>query len=125
MKQMTLKFNTYVKGVSVVNNNIEKFIFNFILWSFGALALFYIIFLGNMVKNIVQRQGLETQARSLSNEVQNLEVTYLSLSNNVDLTLSNSLGFKEVKATFANRKALGFNSTSVPFGNIKIVQNDI
>jgi len=125
MKQMSLKLNMYVKNVNVIDNNIERLILNIIFWSFGALALLYVLFLGNMVRNIVERRSLEINALSLSNEVGNLESTYLSLSNGVDLNLSSSLGFKEVKATFATRKALGLNSTGESFGNVKIAPNDI
>jgi hypothetical protein len=123
MKQMSLKFNTYVKSVSVVNHNMDKLILHSILWSFGILAFCYLFILGNMVKNIVERQGLETQARVLTNEVRNLEVSYLALSSSVDLALSQTLGFKEANAVFAVRKSLGLNSASVD--NVKIVQNDL
>lgn len=121
MKTMSLKFNSYVQGVGVINNNIERLLLRIIFWSFGIILLLYILFLGNMVKNIIERKGLETRALSLSSEVQNLEVTYLSMSSGVDLAFSYSLGFKEAKATFATRKALGFNSLD----SVKIAQNDL
>lgn len=116
MKQISLKLNMYVKSVSVINNNIERLILNIIFWSFGALVLFYLLFLGNMVKNIIERRSLEVSVRNLSSEVGNLELTYLSMSNNLDP--ASSIGFKEVKATFATRKALGFDT-------IKMAKNDL
>ncbi|MEI8174553.1 MAG: hypothetical protein WCG28_01230 [bacterium] len=122
MKQMSSKLNMYIKGVSVVNNNIEKLILNIIFGSFGILALIYILLLGNMVRNIIERQSFEAQARSFSNEVRTLESTYLSLSNSIDLNLAHSMGFKETKATFVTRKTLGFNSS---IDNIKVAQNDL
>jgi hypothetical protein len=125
MKQMSLKLNMYVRSINVINNNFEKFILNTIFYFFGILMLFYILILGNMVKNIVERQGLEASLRSLSTEVQGLEVAYLSMSNNIDLALSHSLGFKETQATFATRKALGFLSTSKPASSVKTVSNDL
>lgn len=125
MRQISLKLNTYVRSINIINNNIEKLILNVIFLSFGALAFFYVLLLGNMVKNIVERQNLEVQARSLSSEVRNLEVTYLSMSNDIDLNFSHSLGFKETQATFVTRKALGLNSTGGSFGSIKIVKNDL
>ncbi|MBI3305970.1 hypothetical protein HYZ82_02430 [Candidatus Nomurabacteria bacterium] len=109
MKQMSLKLNTYIRSVSVINNNIEKIALNFILWSFFALSIFYILFLGNMVGNIVERRSLEKEALALSNEVGNLELEYLSLWNNIDFTLSQTLGFKETKAIFTARKSIGLN----------------
>ncbi len=72
----------------MINHNLEKTVLRFILCSFGLLALLYILFLGNMVKNIIERRSLEADARTLSNEVGNLELNYLSLSNSVDLPLS-------------------------------------
>ena len=110
--------------IIAINNNIEKLILKIILWSFALLALLYVIFLGNMVSDIAERRSLESVARTLSSEVGNLELTYLSMSNNVDITLSHSLGFKETKATFTTRKSLGLNS-SEPSGNIKIAQNEL
>ncbi len=109
---MSLKLNTYMRSVSLVNNNIEKLVFNFIMWSFAILAILYLLFLGNMVKNIVERRSAEASARTLSNEVRDLELTYLSISSGVDLPYSYSLGFKEPKATFATRKStLGLQAT--------------
>ena len=119
MRQISLKFNMLVKSVSIINN-IEKLIFNTIIWSFGALVLLYLIFLGNMVKNIVERKSLEANAHVLGSEVIELELTYLSMSNDIDLNLSYSMGFKETQATFATRKTLGFRSIT----DSKVSQND-
>lgn len=113
------------KSTSIINNDIERITLRLIFWSFAALALLYILLLGNMVFDIVERRSLEINARSLSNEVRNLELTYLSMSNNVDLALSYSMGFKEAKASFAIRKSLGLRPTGEALGSIKMPQNDI
>ena len=120
MRQISLKFNTYIRSVNVINNNIEKLLLNTILWSFAALAALYILFLGIMVTNIVERRSLEAEARTLGTEVSNLESTYLSMSNNVDDNFSHSLGFQETKATFATRKPIGFLPEPA-----KIANNDL
>lgn len=86
------------------------------LWSFGVLALWYVFLLGNMVMNIVERRSLEKETFSLSNEVRDMELVYLSMSNNIDLAFSHSIGFKETAAKFATRKSLG---------SIKIAKNEI
>lgn len=125
MKQISSKFKIHVKSISIINNNVEKLILNIIFCSFGALALLYILLLGNMVSNIIERRSLETNTRALSNEVGNLELTYLSMSNNVDLALSYSLGFKETKAVFATRKSLGLRTLAEPLGSLKTLQNDL
>lgn len=121
---MTLKLKMYAGNVSVVNNNLEGLVLNIILGSFGVLALLYVLFLGNMVMNIVERRSLETDARALSSEVRNLELTYLSMSNSIDLSFSHSMGFRETKAAFSTRKSLGL----LPVGGsstVKIAQNDL
>ena len=124
MRTLSLKLNMYVKSVSIINNNIEKFILNVIICSFGALLILYVIFLGNMVRNIIERRSLEARAQTLSSEVRNLELTYLSMSSNIDLALSYSMGFKEIKASFATHKSLGLGQTGA-FDSVKIAQNDI
>jgi hypothetical protein len=88
-------------------------------------SLLYVLFLGNMVSNIVARRSLEVQARNLSSEVGNLELTYLSMSSGIDLAFSYDKGFKETKINFATRKSLGLGSTSAPISNIKNTQNDL
>lgn len=108
MRQASLKLKMYVDNVNIIDNDLSNRIFNSILVAFGVLALCYVIILGNMVFNIIARKSLERQAVALSNEVGTLELSYLSLSNKVDIDLSYSLGFREVKPTYATRKALGF-----------------
>lgn len=134
MRYISSKINIHIRSVSIINNNIERLILPVVFWSFGALAILYVLLLGNMVMNIIERRSLEVSARDLSNEVGDLELTYLSLSNKVDLVLANSLGFKETKTTFVTRKSLGYGpaseaiglrSVSESPGNIKKRQNDI
>ncbi len=120
MKAMTLKFNMFVKNVDVINDNANKNILNIILWSTALLAVSYLIFLGIMVTNIVERKGLEARARVLSSEVGEMELSYLSMSNNVDVALSRQMGFEETKAVFVTRKSLGLKSS-----DFKIAKNDL
>jgi hypothetical protein len=92
-----------------MNNNIEveRVILNTMLSILVALALWYVFILGNMVFSIVERKALEKQELTLESQVGNLELSYLSILNSVDVNLSSTMGFKETKATFATRKALG------------------
>jgi hypothetical protein len=107
MKTIAIKMRSYTNEVNIINNNdIERRVLKILLLSFGMLSVLYILFLGNMIFNIVERRNLEEQARSLSNEVMELESTYLSMSNKLDLDYSHSLGFSDVKATFATRQPL-------------------
>jgi hypothetical protein len=118
MRQIALQLKTKMNNVNIMNNNIavEKIILNSMLALFLALALWYVFILGNMVFNIVERKALEKESLTLSNEVSDMELSYLALSKSVDMTLSSSMGFKEIKATFATRKSLG---------SLKIANNEI
>ena len=108
MKKVATKIKSYTTNVNIVNNNnLEKRILNALLYSMGFLAMSYVLILGNMVFNIVARQSLGAQARALSNEVGDLELKYLAMSNKIDLNLSREMGFKEANAKFAVRKSLG------------------
>ena len=108
MKTAAIKIKSYASNVNIVNNNdLAKRALHFMFLSLGVLSIIYFIVLSNMVFNIVQRRNLESQARTLTNDVNNLELSYLSLSNKVDLNLAYSLGFKETKTEFTTRKTLG------------------
>ena len=108
MKQISLKIKSYADSVEIVDNsNLQRRILHILLGSLGGLALVYVFLLGSMVFNIVERRSLEREMRVLGNEVGSLELSYLSMSNKVDLNLSASLGFKETKIIFATRKSLG------------------
>lgn len=82
----------------------------------GALALGYVFLLGNMVFNIVERRTAEAEANVLSNKVRELELQYLSMSNEIDLSLAASMGFQETKAKFATRQSLG---------SLKLAKNEL
>jgi hypothetical protein len=113
MKKTVTKIKKYTPNVNIVNNNnLEKRMLNILLYIFGVLAVLYVLILGNMIFNVVARQSLGKEARALSNEVGDLELQYLSMSNKIDLTLSSEMGFKEANTKFAVRKSLGTLSLS-------------
>ncbi|MFA5840813.1 MAG: hypothetical protein WC847_00885 [Candidatus Paceibacterota bacterium] len=127
MKQASLKFKTSIQNVNIMNNNIEvnRVVLKALLFALVALAILYVLILGNMVFNIVGRKTLEKEMLTLSNDISKLELTYLSVSSSVDMAMSSTMGFKETKATFATRKSLGFNSGNTNLGNIKLAKNEI
>ena len=118
MRQATLKLKSGIQNINIMSNNVEvqRIAFKLMLSLIAALSIWYILILGNMVFNIVQRKALEKQALALSSEVGDLELSYMSISKSVDTALSSSMGFKETKATFATRKSLG---------SIKLANNEI
>ncbi|MFA4975106.1 MAG: hypothetical protein WC839_00205 [Candidatus Paceibacterota bacterium] len=117
MKEVSLKLKSFAGNVNIIDNgNLQRRILYTMLYVLAGLAFFYVFLLGNMIFNIVERKTLESHALTLQNEVGNLELEYLSLSQKVDLNLAYSLGFKETKTKFATRKALG---------SISIAKNEI
>ena len=128
MKQVSLKFKEYAHNAIVINNNAERVALKAILGSFFMVAIWYILILGNIVFNIMERKTAEAEARALSAEVGDLELAYLAMSQDVDLDFSYSLGFKEVKAQFATRKAIdlvGLRTEGGVSSNINLAKNDI
>lgn len=121
MKQATLKLKRNIQSVNITNNNIDvqQMVLKSMLATLGLLGLFYVLILGNMVFNIVQRKTLEKEALSLSNDVGNLETSYLSVSQSVDLSLSSTMGFHEAQAAFATRKSLS------SLGSVSMRNNEI
>lgn len=113
MKRTTIKIKRYTSNVNIVNNNnLGNRIFNILLCSLCACALSYALILGSMTFNIVARQSLGVNARDLSNEVGNLELKYLAMSNAIDIAMSSDMGFKESKIKYATRQSLGTLSLS-------------
>ena len=117
MKTIAIKVKMYASNVHIVDNhNLERRVLNSMLLSLGLLGLIYVLILGNMVFNIVERKALEARSHVLENEVADLELNYLGASNKVDLDLAQVMGFEETAIKFATRKALG---------SIKVFQNDL
>ena len=118
MRQASLKLKMSIQNVDITNNNIEvnRLVLRTMLLVLAGLALLYVLILGNTVLNIVQRRALEKEMLTLSNEVGNYELSYLSASSGVDIPLSSSMGFKETRINFATRKSLGslnFNKNEI------------
>jgi hypothetical protein len=125
MKKINLKINNYLS--SSMNSGFTKVsargdvgfnqkIFNYLLISWGVFSLIYILLLSNIVFNIIERKNFESQVRALSNEVANLEFAYLLASNEIDLKIGHSMGFKETKPNFITRDSLG---------GVKIAKNEL
>ena len=101
-----------------------QFVFKLMLSTLGGLALLYFLILGNTVFNIVQRKNLEKEELGLSSDVGNLELSYLSISNSVDIAMSSSMGFVPAQVNYAVRKSLSYNTNS-DLGSLKTNNNEI
>ena len=118
MMKQSLRIRNSMRNVNITNNTSEmsRIILNTMLFALAGLAFWYVLTLGNMVFDIVQRKTLEKEISNLANEVGQLELTYLSAAGKMDMELSASMGFKETPGTFATRKSLG----SLSFANNEI-----
>ncbi|MFA6324983.1 MAG: hypothetical protein WCX46_02025 [Candidatus Paceibacterota bacterium] len=118
MKTIATKMKSYTGNINIMNNNnIEKRILNMMLFIFCALCLCYVLFLSNIVFNIIERKALEVSVRTLTNEVGGLQSEYFSASNKVNLSLADSMGFKPVNnKTYAVRKSIG---------SLRLVNNEL
>ncbi|OGI63627.1 hypothetical protein A2914_01610 [Candidatus Nomurabacteria bacterium RIFCSPLOWO2_01_FULL_41_21] len=117
MRQASLKLKNYASNVFAVDsNNLQKKILHTILLSFGALAVCYVLIITSTIFNIIERKALETKTRMVLNEVSELEVLYLSIGKDVDISMSRAMGFVETKTNFATRKSIG---------SLTLAQNEI
>lgn len=122
MKKATIKIKRNIQNVNITNNNIEMghLVFNIMLSTLAGLALLYFLILGNTVFNIVQRKNLEKEELGLSSDVGKLELSYLSISNSVDIALLSSMGFKPIQVNYAVRKSLSsYNTLGDTLGSLK------
>ncbi len=108
MKQASLKLKMYAGNVNeVVHSDMRSRIVRGIFAYTIILASLYVLFLGSIVFDIVERKALDAEARKVANNVGQLELSYLSLSSSIDLQFSYDRGFREAKTEFATRKSLG------------------
>lgn len=117
MKSIAIKIKMYAKEEKVLLHEEDRVrAKKVMLLSLAILVLIYVFVIGSMIFNIVKRKNLEAEARALSNEVRELELNYLSLSDKIDLNFSRTLGFNEAQIQFATRKSLG---------SVKIAKNEL
>jgi len=118
MRQMALQLKMKIRSANIMNDNMEasSLVLNAMLTTLLLLGLSYTLILGNMVFNIVARRALEKEALSLSNEVNQLELSYLNSIENIDVNLSSKMGFVETRPSFVTRKS---------FGSLSLVHNEI
>ncbi len=108
MKEASIKVKSYVKKVETIDQTIDlrSKILYFLMIGFGVFSLLYVLVLGNMVFNIIERKTVEAQMRNSLNEVADLEASYMTLVNTVDKNSSLASGFVEVVPSFAVRSNL-------------------
>lgn len=81
-----------------------------IVWSLMAsvvfLLVFYIYAINQTVRNVAERQTIESELSHLSANIGESEFKYISLKNKIDLELAHSMGFEAVSDTkYVSRKS--------------------
>ena len=109
MRQASIKIYRGLQSVNITANNLDlrRVVLRAMLSTLGILALTYALFVGLLVFNIVERKNLEKDMQVLVTEVGSLELEYLSAAGNIDLELSQQMGFQEITASFATKRSLG------------------
>lgn len=107
MKEASIKVGNYVKKVETIDQTIDlrSKILYFLMIGFGVFSLLYVLVLGNMVFNIIERKTVEVETRNTLNEVADLEASYMTLVNSIDKESSLANGFVEVTPFFAVRSS--------------------
>ena|SRR3989344_631446 len=95
MVKYSVQFNR--KSFTLVEGGIARTMFNGATLFIGLSFALYLSFLGMTILNIVERNDLESENRTLSSRVSELELSYLSETEKVNIALAYSLGFKEAK----------------------------
>ena len=89
-----------------VNINFQRTLFRVLVGSLIALSVVYVYLIGSITFNIVARRSLENTAASLTNSVNQLNLTYLDNINKIDENYAKAKGFVEVNQNiFASRDA--------------------
>jgi len=87
-----------------VNINFQRTLFRVLVGSLIALSVVYVYLIGSITFNIVARRSLENTAASLTNSVNQLNLTYLDNINKIDKEYAQSKGFVDVHQNiFASR----------------------
>jgi hypothetical protein len=71
-----------------------------VFWSLLFLILLmsctYGLLIGKIITNVVARQNIQKNLTALSSQVSNLEATYLTLQDSVNIDTAYAMGFKDV-----------------------------
>jgi len=79
------------------NINTQKILFRILICSSILLFAVYIYLVGSITFNVIARKSLENSMANLTNEVNELEISYLNQINKIDKEYAYSKGFVESK----------------------------
>ena len=90
----------------VQNTNTQRILFRVLVSSIIVLSVVYVYLIGSITFNVIARKSLENTARSLSSQISQLELNYLSDANKIDKNYATSLGYVDVNHNiFATRES--------------------
>ena len=78
------------------NTNTQRVLFRILISSLGILFLVYVYLIGSITFNVLARKALENTVRTLSDNVSQLELSYLNNSNQIDKSYALAKGFVDV-----------------------------
>lgn len=88
----------------VVNTRTQRILFNIIVGSLLSFFVVYMYIIGSITFNIVARKSLDNTAKTLGDDISQLELTYLNSMNEINKTRATSLGFVDTNSNiFATR----------------------
>lgn len=91
-------------------NNVFKYkerIFIFLLVGISLLIVAYSYFLHSAIANVVEREKIVKEIRTVSTAVGELESQYFALKSEIDMDLAHSKGFKDSEISmFISKKSL-------------------
>lgn len=87
--------NISLQHHSLAGRDLNKKLFQYLLWVALAGVLIYMYFIGSIVFNVVARKGIEAENHTLTSELAQMQVKYLATMGNIDMDYAKSIGFQE------------------------------
>lgn len=85
----------------------RKAIFRVLVGALIFLSLLYMYFIGSITFNILARKSLEVSLKDIGNNVSQIELEYIALSNSINSQMGKDIGFIEAKGTIFAQKGDG------------------
>lgn len=90
-----------------ISHSYREKIFTILIVAILISVCVYVFLLQKAIVNVVERQKLSTQTKSLSVQVGDLEEKYFSIKNSITLDLAHSRGLKDAEViSYISKKSL-------------------
>jgi len=99
--------NMKIKTIQLNNINKEQAAIYTLVGIMALLLFAYAYFINASVLFVVERKDSEKKSSALLSQISTLETNYFNASENINISLAYSMGFKETSnISFANRKSI-------------------